>query len=159
MMRTGTSFGLLSLAVATASCAAPPPEELAGLWSAGPAACAMGVGVRFGADAIEVVYPERTDVLFERPRYEPEREGEAFRVRITYDLPRLPGGAASVGAHGVITLARSSDGGIIPAAHMLADPRTGAVRARIVDDPAVEALTLLPCEGVPTPELALRGRG
>jgi len=159
MMRMGTSLGMLSLAVATASCAAPPPEELAGLWSAGPAACAMGVGVRFGADAIEVVYPERSEVLFERPRYEPEREGEAFRVRITYDLPRLPGGAASAGAHGVITLARGPGGGIIPATHMLADPRTGAVHARLVDDPALEALTLSPCEGVPTPEIPIRGRG
>jgi hypothetical protein len=118
----------------------------------------MGVGVRFGADAIEVVYPERAEVLFERPRYQPEREGEAFRVRIVYDLPRLPGGAVTAGAHGVITLSRSADGGLVPIAHMLADPRTGAARARIVDDPAVGALSLAPCEGVARPEAPLRGR-
>lgn len=152
-------LGSLGFALATVGCAAPPPEELSGLWSAGPAACAMGVGVRFGGDAIEIVYPERTEVLFERPRYEADREGEAFRVRISYDLPRLPGGATAVGAHGVVTLTRSPNGDIAPVGHMLADPRTGAVRTRIVDDPAVEALTLSPCEGVRAPKLPLRGRG
>jgi hypothetical protein len=118
----------------------------------------MGVGVRFGADAIEVVYPERAEVLFASPRYEPQREGEAFRVRITYDLPRLPGGAATAGAHGVIILSRAADGRLTPASHLLADPRTGAVRARIVGDPAIEALTLSPCAGAPRPEAPLRGR-
>jgi hypothetical protein len=118
----------------------------------------MGVGVRFGADAIEVVYPKRAEVLFDRPRYEPDRDGEVFRVRITYDLPRLPGGAATAGAHGVITLSRAADGGLVPAGHMLADPRTGAARARIVGDAAVEALALSPCEGVHRPDVPLRGR-
>jgi hypothetical protein len=118
----------------------------------------MGVGVRFGADAIEVIYPERADVLFAAPRYEAEGEGEDFRVRITYDLPRLPGGVAIAGAHGVITLSRGADGSLVPAGHMLADPRTGAARARISGDPALDALALAPCEGVPRPETPLRGR-
>jgi hypothetical protein len=103
------------------------------------------VGVRFGARAIEVVYEDETQTLFARPRYSLEESGETFRVRITYDLPRVAGGAHVAGAHGVIVLARKPDGFIEPLAHSIVDARTGAARLRIAEDPAVQALTLTPC--------------
>jgi len=156
MLSARSCLGLASLAVATA-CAAPAPVELAGLWSSGQASFDAGVGVRFGGEAIEIVYPRGADPLFTRPRYAIERGGEDFRVRVDYDLPSRPGGASSVGAYGVIMLASDGRGGIVPDHHMMVDPRTGAVRVRFVDDPAVEALTLQPCDG--RADLAqLRGR-
>jgi hypothetical protein len=133
-----------------------PPAELAGLWSAGPAACAAGVGVRFGPRAIEAVYEEQRETLFERPRYRVEGLGENFRVRITYALPRLPGGARSLGAHGVIVMVRRGVG-VVPAAHNLMDGRTGSARLRIANDAAIRALTLTPCGAHPWRE-QLRGR-
>ena len=143
----------------TAACAgpAPPPAELDGLWSAGPAACAAGVGVRFGEDAIEVIYDDETQTLFNRPRYKLESSGETFRIRITYELPRVTGGARVAGAHGVLVLARRRDGSIAPTTHTLVDARTGAARMRIEDDPAARALTLAPCGPHPWRE-DLRGR-
>ncbi len=144
MQRTTALLFLLCLAPACAG-PPPPPGELDGLWSAGPAACAAGVGVRFNADAIEVVYEDETQTLFDHPRYQIESAGETFRVRITYDLPRVTGGARVAGAHGVLVLARQPDGGIAPLTHSLIDPRTGAARMRIGDDPSVQALTLSPC--------------
>lgn len=144
MQRAAALLFLLCLAPA---CAGParPPAELDGLWSAGPAACAAGVGVRFNADSIDVVYEDETQTLFAHPRYKIESSGETFRVRITYRLPRVTGGARVAGAHGVLVLARQPDGGIAPLMHSLIDARTGAARMRIADDPAVQALTLSPC--------------
>jgi hypothetical protein len=156
-MWSARSFlGVAGLALATA-CAAPAPEQLSGLWSANAASCDAGVGVRFNRDSIEVVYAHGSEPLFARPRYDLERTGEDFRVRIDYDLPRQAGGAASVGAHGVIVLAPDGRGGVTPDRHMLVDPRTGAVRIRFVGDPAVDALTLQPCDGR-LPGAELRGR-
>jgi len=134
-----------------------PPADLSGLWSAGPAACAAGVGVRFGAEAIEVVYEDETQTLFDHPRYKLESSGETFRVRIIYDLPRVTGGARVAGAHGVLVLARQPDGSIAPVTHSISDARTGAARMRIAEDPAVQALTLAPCGAHPWRE-DLRGR-
>lgn len=131
-------------ALAGCSNASPPPPELAGLWSAGPAACAAGVGIRFNVDAIEAVYEREHETLFAEPHYEVEESGDDFRVRITYDLPRPVGGAAVVGAHGVLVLARDG-AGIAPAGHNLIDHRTGAARMRIDGDPALTAMTLQPC--------------
>lgn len=151
-------FAVLGLALAVGACSGPrPPEELSGLWSAGPAACAAGVGVRFGADAIQVVYESQVETLFDRPRYELEQGGERFRVRIVYDLPRQAGGVRGVGAHGIIVLSRHDDGTVSPDLHTLVDGRTGAARTRIVDDPAMTALTLQPCGAHPWSG-GLRGR-
>ena len=150
---------LLFLICLAPSCAAPvrPPSELDGLWSAGPAACAAGVGVRFKADRIEVVYEDATETLFDHPRYKLESSGDTFRVRITYDLPRVTGGARVAGAHGVVVLARQPNGGIAPVTHSIIDARTGSARLRIANDPAVTALTLSPCGPHPWLE-DLRGR-
>jgi hypothetical protein len=153
------AVALLFLLCLAPACAGParPPVELDGLWSAGPAACAAGVGVRFNADAIEVVYEDETQTLFNHPRYEVESSGQSFRVRITYELPRVTGGARVAGAHGVVVLARQPNGGVAPLTHSLIDARTGAARMRIDDDPAVQALTLTPCGSHPWRQ-DLRGR-
>ena len=156
MARVVPPLALLGLALA--GCAgAPPPEELAGLWSAGPAACEAGVGVRFGADAIEAVYDREVETLFAHPRYELDRDSDVFRVRIVYDLPQLPGGAGAAGAHGVLVLARQPDGSIAPERHTLIDGRTGAARIRFVGDPVSVLLSLEPCGAHPWRE-DLRGR-
>jgi len=153
------AMALISLCFLGSACAGPadPPAELAGLWSAGPAACAAGVGVRFEADEIQVVYEEETQTLFEHPRYNLESGGETFRVRITYALPRVTGGARVAGARGVLVLARQPSGGLAPVMHSIMDGRTGSARMRIADDPAVQALTLAPCGAHPWRE-DLRGR-
>jgi hypothetical protein len=112
--------------------------------------------VEFGRDAIAAVYEDERQTLFQHPRYEVEAVGDDFQVRVTYDLPRMPGGAWSAGAYGVLVLRR--DGAMIaPVSHNLIDPRTGAARLRIVDDPAATALTLTPCGDHPWRE-PLRGR-
>ncbi len=113
--------------------------------------------MRFGAEAIEVVYEDETQTLFDHPRYKLESSGETFRVRIIYDLPRVTGGARVAGAHGVLVLARQPDGSIAPVTHSISDARTGAARMRIAEDPAVQALTLAPCGAHPWRE-DLRGR-
>lgn len=147
----------LGLAVAAGSCAAAqPPPELSGLWSAGDAACAAGVGVRFREGAIEAVYDRETEVLFEHPHYEVLPDDERFRVRITYKLPELAGGAHSVGARGVLVLAQQPDGGVAPESHQMVDARTGAARIRIQDDAAQALMTLEPCDGRPSRQ-GLRG--
>ncbi|WP_156767607.1 hypothetical protein [Candidatus Viadribacter manganicus] len=150
---------LLSLCFLGSACAGPPnpPAELAGLWSAGPAACAAGVGVRFEADEIQLVYEDETQTLFDHPRYKLESGGETFRVRIIYQLPQVTGGARVAGAHGVLVLARQPDGSLAPLTHSIIDGRTGSARMRIADDPAVQALTLAPCGAHPWRE-DLRGR-
>jgi hypothetical protein len=134
----------------------PPPAELSGLWSAGRASCEAGVGVEFGAEAIEAVYEDERQTLFLHPEYQVEALGDEFRVRISYELPRMPGGARSIGAHGVVVLARQGEN-IAPVSHNLVDPRTGAARLRIAEDPALTALTLTPCGDHPWRE-PLRGR-
>ncbi|MEZ5960477.1 MAG: hypothetical protein R3C30_08610 [Hyphomonadaceae bacterium] len=152
-------MALLSVIFLVSACAerSHPPAELAGLWSAGPAACAAGVGVRFEADAIEVVYEDEAQSLFDHPRYNLESSGETFRVRITYDLPRVTGGARVAGSHGVLVLARQPDGRIAPLMHSISDARTGAARMRIGEDPVAQALSLEPCGAHPWRE-DLRGR-
>ncbi len=157
MTRARQLIAWLGLSV-VAGCSAPqpPPAELSGLWSAGPAACRAGVGVEFGPEAIAAVYEDERQTLFLHPHYEVEALGDEFRVRISYELPRLPGGARSAGAHGVVVLARAG-AGIAPVSHSLVDPRTGAARLRIAGDPAVTALTLTPCGDHPWRE-PLRGR-
>jgi hypothetical protein len=156
MRRVCALFLLLGLSPA---CAGPAlaPAELSGLWSAGPAACAAGVGVRFGANAIQAVYADEAQTLFAQPHYELESSGQTFRVRITYDLPRLPGGAHVAGARGVVVLARQPSGAIAPLVHSIIDARTGSAHVRIANDPAVTALTLSPCGAHPWKE-DLRGR-
>jgi hypothetical protein len=157
MARARRLIAWFGLSVA-AGCGAsqPPPAELGGLWSANEAACHAGVGVEFGAEAISAVYQDERQTLFLHPKYQVEADGEEFRVRITYDLPRLPGGARSAGAHGVVVLAR--EGAMIaPVSHTLVDPRTGAARLRIAGDAAARALTLTPCGNHPWRE-PLRGR-
>ncbi|GAN00427.1 hypothetical protein U91I_04093 [alpha proteobacterium U9-1i] len=130
---------------------------MAGLWSAGQAACAAGVGVRFGADSIAAVYDSQREILFDRPRYVVESGGDAFRVRITYDLPHRPGGARASGAHGVLVLTRDQSGGLQPLTHNLIDGLTGSARLRVADDPALSAMNLEPCGPHPWRE-ELRGR-
>jgi hypothetical protein len=156
-MQRAAALLFLSLLVSACAERSPPPADLAGLWSAGPAACAAGVGVRFHADAIEVVYEDETQTLFDRPRYKLESSGLSFRVRITYELPRVTGGARVAGARGVLVLARQPDGSIAPLMHTISDARTGSARMRIAEDPAVQALTLSPCGAHPWRE-DLRGR-
>lgn len=148
-------FGLVLAGCAAATAA--PPTELNGLWSAGPAACANGVGVRFRGDVIEAVYDDESETLFERPRYQVQHGGEAFRVRIVYDLPSSAGGSSATGAHGVLVLARQPDDTIAPIAHTLVDGRTGAARVRIAGDPVINLMTLEPCGAHPWRE-QLRGR-
>jgi hypothetical protein len=156
MARAVPPLALLGLALA-GCVAAPPPPQLGGLWSAGPAACAAGVGVRFGPNAIEAVYDRDVETLFAHPRYEVETGGDVFRVRIVYDLPELPNGISNRGAHGVLVLAQQPDGSIAPERHALIDARTGAARTRLVNDPAAALLSLQPCGAHPWRE-ELRGR-
>jgi hypothetical protein len=153
------TLAALALAVAMTGCAgARPPAELAGLWSQGPAACAAGIGVRFENGAIDAVYEQQREVLFEHPTYVVESAGEDFRVRIRYELPRRPGGARVAGAYGVLVLERGAEGVLRPASHNMIDNRTGSARMRIVADPALSALALTPCGAHPWRE-QLRGRG
>lgn len=160
MARARSILALVGAALTAVACSGSrPPAELSGLWSAGQAACAAGVGVRFASRAIEAVYRDQAETLFERPRYEVEERGTTvFRVRVTYQLPRLAGGVRVAGAHGVLVLARQPGGGIAPVSHTLIDARTGAARQRIVDDPAVTVLTLQPCGDHPWRDDELRGR-
>jgi hypothetical protein len=157
MARAPLLIALAGLSVASACGQSPPPAELSGLWSAGLAACEAGVGVRFGIEAIDAVYDnEQTETLFAHPRYEVLERGGDFRVRITYDLPYVAGGARSAGAHGALVLARQGDR-LEPIGHSLIDGLTGAARVRLVDDPVDTALSLTPCGAHPWRE-PLRGR-
>lgn len=141
----------------TAGCGAgaDPPRELAGLWSAGDASCAAGVGIRFTKEAIEAVYADQTETLFARPRYQVVDAGDAFRVRVTYELLVADGAAARPGARGVLVLVRRG-AMIAPEAHTRVDRLTGSAWTRINDDPAIAAMTLQPCGRHPWRE-PLRG--
>ncbi len=148
---------IAGLCLGVAGCAPPaPPAELSGLWSASPLACATGVGVRFEPDSIAMAYRDKSEVLFAHPRYH-RLAGDDFRVRVTYRLPLVAGGAADPGALGVFVLGRRADGTIAPLTHNLLDGRTGAARLRIAGDPAATLLTLSPCDP-PGSATGLRGR-
>lgn len=148
---------IAGLCLAVAGCApAAPPGELAGLWSASPSACQAGVGVRFEADSISMVYRNNAEVLFAHPHYE-MLTGAEFRVRVTYRLPPTAGGARDPGARGMFVLARRADGAIAAEKHNLLDGRTGAARLRIEQDPLAALLTLVPCEPSAS-AMGLRGR-
>lgn len=154
-----SALALAAIAAALGGCArAEPPVELSGLWSAGPAACAAGVGVRFEADGIAAIYDDQRETLFESPRYRLEGAGESFRVRIRYELPRRPGGAHAAGGYGVLVLERGAGGMLHPASHNLVDGLTGSARLRIENDPALDALSLRPCGDAHPWIEALRGR-
>ncbi len=157
MARAPVHLLALILLAVLGGCGGKPPAELSGLWSAGPAACAAGVGVRFGADGIDAVFEGQRETLFERPRYRREGVGERFKVRIEYDLPRAPGQGRRVGAHGVLVLERGEGGALRPSMHNLVDGRTGAARMRLNGDRAMEALALKPCGSHPWAS-GLRGR-
>ena len=148
---------LMCLCLAAAGCGgSTPPRELAGLWGGGAAPCEAGVGVRFGANAIEMFYREKAEPLFADPDYVVLSRGDHFRVRITYQLPHIAGGARGPG-RGIIVLAQQDGGGVAPESHNYIDGRTGAARARISDDPAATLLSLVPCGASPWTE-GLRGR-
>lgn len=148
---------IAGLCLAVTGCApAAPPAELAGLWSAGPPACQAGVGVRFEADSIRMVYRDNAEVLFARPHYE-VLPGRELRVRVTYRLPRAAGGVRDPGARGVLVLARRAGGAIAAEKHNLLDGRTGAARLRLEQDPATALLTLVPCQRSAS-AAGLRGR-
>jgi hypothetical protein len=152
-------FAAVGATLAAAACTGSrPPDELSGLWSAGEAACAAGVGVRFRPAAIEAVYEDEAETLFRRPRYDVEEHGRGFRVRITYELPMAANATGAVGGRGVLILARRPDGGVAPLSHTLIDGRTGAARQRIQNDPALTALTLQPCGDQRWRDDDLRGR-
>ena len=158
MARQLSLLAALGLVLFQGGCGgARPPAELSGLWSAGDGACAAGVGVRFDPDAIAAIYATQRETLFERPIYAVESEASGFRVRIRYELPHRPGGVRAQGAHGVLVLERAPGGGLRVVSHNLMDPRTGAARARISEDPAETLLRLVPCGAHPWRE-QLRGR-
>lgn len=158
MARLRLPFALAWLVtLAACSGAARPPDELGGLWSAGQAACAAGVGLRFTPHAIEAVYQDQHETLFARPRYAVEAHGAAFRVRISYQLPQRPGGARSVGARGEVVLARQG-AGIAAVSHNLHDGLTGAARVRLANDPAETLFRLRPCGSGHPWRSDLRGR-
>jgi len=137
-------IALASLTLAAGCGPAPaPPLELDGLWSAGPAACSEDVGVRFTAEAIVAAYQDQEETLFAAPRYA-VLDGDPFRVRIEYRLPRA-GGRGVAGARGVLVLAQAEDGALSAESHALLDGRTGAARLRLRDDPATKLLALEPC--------------
>jgi hypothetical protein len=138
--------GFLCLAATSSGCGASlgPPAELLGLWSAGPAACAAGVGLSFDNNAVQARIGNDRETLFEDPIYRREGVGEAFRVRIDYALPLAPG-VSHVGPRGALVLARGPEGRLRPVSHMMTDPLTGSVRMRIKDDPVISSLDLKPC--------------
>lgn len=136
--------------------ASAPPAELGGLWSATPAACAAGVGVRFTERAIVAAYQDQNETLFARPRYE-VLAGDIFRVRIEYALPHRAGGARVAGGRGVLVLAQGADGRLAAETHAILDGRTGAARLRLEGDSAKTLLALGPCGQRSGRSVGLRG--
>lgn len=137
---------MMTLTGAAAGCLdSPPPPELQGLWSGGPAACAAQMGVRFLSDEVTAAFDDgRTQALLHDPEYAVERRGARLRVRISYALP-APDDAPELAARGALTLERDSDGWLNVADHRLQDARTGAVRLILNDDPAARAFRLRRC--------------
>lgn len=119
-----------------------PPQELAGVWSAGPAACAAGMGLEFGKRSIDAVYAGERQILFQNPRYAVEHGPDALRIVVRYDAPPA-GGEKRV--RGEVVLERGADGWLKPLSRRLEDPRTGTVRIRIGDDPLTTALAVRRC--------------
>jgi hypothetical protein len=122
-----------------------PPEELAGLWSSGPAGCEAGIGVQFEPGAVAAHYVAGREPLLKGTAYEIERRGARVRVRIAYDLPTSPGGVRSPGARGVLVVERGDDGWLNAVAHRLEDSRTGSARINIGPDPIASAFHLRKC--------------
>ncbi|MET0181463.1 MAG: hypothetical protein ABW199_01110 [Caulobacterales bacterium] len=130
----------LSLLLSLCACREGAPEELSGLWSTGPAGCGAGMGLEFAEDSIDAVYPGERQILFLNPRYEPQREGSAFKVRIEYDVaPNAPNMV------GVLDVERGPDGSLRPVSHRITDTLTGTTRLRVGYDPLALALTVRPC--------------
>lgn len=138
-MRLAAAFALCLL---IAGCGGGPPKQLEGMWSAGPAACAAGIGLEFRGDTVDAVYVDDRDVLFARPRYQVVRAADPFRVRIRYDLP----GHARGAGEGVLVLERQEDGRLLPLSHRFENTLTGAVRVSIGPDPIVRAFAVQPCD-------------
>jgi hypothetical protein len=138
--------GFLCLAASSSGCGAAlgPPPELLGLWSAGPAACAAGVGLSFDNNAVQARVDDVREPLFEQPIYRRMGVGDAFRVRIDYQLPHAAG-PTRVGGRGALVLERGPEGRLRPVSHMMVDPLTGSARIRIKDDPVLSSLDLRPC--------------
>lgn len=120
-----------------------PPKELAGVWSAGPAACAAGVGLEFGARSIDAIYAGERQILFHNPRYAVEHGADGLRISVIYDAP--PAGQDDQRVRGMFVLERGDDGWLRPRGRRLEDPRTGTVRVRIGDDPLTTALAVRRC--------------
>lgn len=128
---------LVAVCGALGGCAQGPPQELAGLWSRSPAACALGAGARFEADAVRVFYGRSDRALYEDPRYAVERRGADVRVRIDY---------ARAGARGSLVLHRQGDW-IRPVSHQFADKTTGGVSVRLGEEDVTRFFTLQLCAG------------
>ena len=150
--------GFLCLTAASSGCGASlgPPAELLGLWSAGPAACAAGVGLSFDNNVVQARIGGEREALFDDPIYRREGIGDAFRVRIDYQLPQAHG-VSRVGPRGALVLERGPEGRLRPVSHVTTDPLTGSVRLRIKDDPVLSSLDLRPCGAHAWTE-GLRGR-
>ena len=122
-----------------------PPAELAGLWSAGPAACEAGMGLRFEDEAIAAVYDGQREVMFQNPRYRVEEHGEEFRVRVSLRLAAPTWRRAKASAHMACWCWRATRRAALrPSSHNLIDARTGSARMRIVGDPTL-SFALQPC--------------
>ncbi|MGE0828489.1 MAG: hypothetical protein AB7O04_03960 [Hyphomonadaceae bacterium] len=134
---------LLSVAAAAslAACGSEPPQELAGLWGAGPANCEAGIGVRFASNSISAHFDGASQTLLDRPIYDVERRGARVRVRVTYELP----GGDAVGSKGVLVLERGEDGWLRTMTHRLENIRTGSAHIRLNDDPVARAFRLRKC--------------
>jgi hypothetical protein len=145
-MRSGAAFVLtVGLACSSGCARSGPPEELAGLWSAGPAACEAGIGVRFETSAVAAIYENGGETLLKAPDYDVERRGARVRVRVVYQLPAAAGGARSPGARGVLIVERGGDGWLNAVTHRLEDTRTGSARIAIGSDPVAAAFHLRKC--------------
>lgn len=121
-----------------AGCAQGPPPALDGLWSRSEAACAIGAGVRFEADAVRVYYGRSDRVLFDHPKYAVERRGDEVRVRIDYAQP-------DGGVGGSLVLHRTHEGWIRPVSHQFADKTTGSVSVRLAGEDVTQFFTLQLC--------------
>ncbi len=132
---------ILALTALAAGCRVGPPAALAGLWSAGPAACEAGFGLEFGERSVDAVYPGHREILFANARYEVVSRDDPFRVRIRYDLA-APGRPP---AEGVLELVERGDGWLRPVRQSVEDKLTGAVRIPINPEASATALTVRSC--------------